>query len=98
MAKYNVIVSFTCDRCGEETRYINTADRIRKHSSTEYNICGVNGTYQVIDPIYVGPQTVLLCEECREAYRDVVSMSEKMAQTMRDSFLNSKKTESDRED
>lgn len=98
MAKYQLIISFKCDRCGEETQYVNTADKIYRDGPSCYDIRGVNGAHNVAEPTYVGPHSVILCEKCRKEYNDLISMGEKIVLTMRDSFLTSKQTKSDRED
>lgn len=98
MDNYRVDISFKCDRCGAETHYVSSANRVTRASSSRYDIFCDKSSHEIRQPIYVGPGTVMLCDECKRAYDDLVEISKNMQTTMLDTFLTAKKTKSDRED
>ncbi len=98
MANYTIDISFKCDRCGMVTHYVSDADRVDRASSTRYDIICDETFKKIRQPLYIGPGTVMLCNECKRAYDDLMEINKNMKTTMIDTFLNVRKTKSDRED
>lgn len=98
MANYTIDISFKCDRCGMVSHYVSDADRVSRASSTRYDIICEETFSEIRQPVYIGPGTVMLCNECKRAYDDLIEISKNMQTTMIDTFLTARKTKSDRED